>query len=92
MVASLVAPSAPYQPRARFLAPSPRHVALGARARAASNGPRFGRLIGTAPRQRFQQYTRHVHAFGTFISDEPLVAYSWLDAHDFVHPGLAPGA
>jgi hypothetical protein len=27
------------------------------------------RLIGTAPRQPFQQHTRHVHASGTFISD-----------------------
>jgi hypothetical protein len=49
-------------------------------------------LIGTAPRQRFQQHACDIHASGTFTSDQPLVAHSWLDAHDLVHPGVAPGA
>jgi hypothetical protein len=39
-------------------------------------------LIGTAPRQRFQQHACDIHASGTFISDQPLVAHSWLDAHE----------
>ena len=44
-------------------------------------------LIGTAPRQRFQQYAGHVHAFGTFVSDKSHFAHGRLNAHHLVHLG-----